>query len=141
MTAVPPFHLALPVPDLDAARAFYLGVLGCSAGREAERWLDLDFWGHQVSLHLVDGGESVATNAVDGDDVPARHFGVVLPWGEWEALGERLRGAGVPFRIEPKVRFEGLAGEQGTFFVTDPGGNALEFKSFADPAWLFARDP
>jgi extradiol dioxygenase family protein len=140
MVAVPPFHLALPVPDLEAARAFYGGVLGCRTGREAERWIDLDFWGHQVSLHLVAADAAVATNPVDGDDVPARHFGVVLPWADWEALADRLRDAGLPFLIEPKIRFVGQPGEQGTFFVRDPGGNALEFKTFADPSRLFARE-
>ncbi len=140
--SAPVFHLALPVDDLEAARAFYCGLLGCPAGREAPgRWLDLDFFGHQLSLHLHPeaAGESRAS-AVDGDAVPVRHFGVVLPWPEWEALHGRLAAAGQPFRIAPRVRFAGKAGEQGTFFVLDPAGNALEFKSFADMGQLFARD-
>ncbi|MDJ0938660.1 MAG: VOC family protein [Woeseiaceae bacterium] len=139
MSVLNPFHLALPVHDLDAAADFYCGALGCGTGRTAERWIDLDFFGHQVSLHLVedhDGG--AATNPVDGDAVPARHFGVVLHMGDWQALAERLQTAGTDFLIEPKVRFEGEVGEQATMFLRDPSGNALEFKSFKDPALLFA---
>ncbi len=134
-----PFHLALPVHDLDAARGFYGGLLGCAEGRSAPRWIDFDFFGHQLSVHLVDGQDSVAHNEVVGDAVPARHFGVVLAWPDWEALGARLTEAGVAFRIEPKVRFRGQVGEQGTFFLDDPSGNALEFKSFHDDAMLFSR--
>ncbi|MCP4810498.1 MAG: VOC family protein [Proteobacteria bacterium] len=134
-----PFHLALPVHDLDAARGFYGGLLGCAEGRSAPRWIDFDFFGHQLSAHLVDDQDAVAHNEVDGDAVPARHFGVVLIWSDWEALGARLTEAGVVFRIEPKVRFRGQVGEQGTFFLDDPSGNALEFKSFQADAMLFSR--
>ena len=130
-----PFHLALPVHDLTAARCFYGDLLGCSEGRSAERWIDYDFFGHQLSVHLVDEEEQVVTNSVDGDQVPARHFGVVLPWLKWQSLQERFEN----FLIPPKVRFKGEVGEQGTFFVHDPSGNALEFKSFKDPSRLFAR--
>lgn len=130
-----PFHLALPVSDLDAARAFYTGLLGCPEGRSADRWVDFDFHGHQLSVHLVEDLEGVGTNEVDGDQVPVRHFGLVLPWEAWEALGESL----TDFLIPPRVRFEGQVGEQGTFFLRDPSGNALEFKSFRDPSLLFAR--
>jgi extradiol dioxygenase family protein len=134
-----PFHLALPVDDLDAARRFYCDVLGCATGRTASRWVDLDFYGHQVTLHRVDGPLSTAaTNAVDGDDVPSRHFGVVLPREEWTALAARLEAAGSEFLIAPHVRFAGEVGEQATMFLLDPCGNALEFKSFADPSQLFA---
>ena len=134
-----PFHLAFPVTDLPATRTFYGDVLGCRVGRSAERWIDFDFFGHQISAHLVDAGAAeVSCNAVDGDDVPVRHFGVVLEWGAWEALGARLRVAGVAFVIAPRIRFAGEVGEQGTFFVRDPSGNALEFKTFRDPAALFA---
>lgn len=136
----PPFHLALPVRDIDAARRFYIDILGCGSGREDARWLDLDFFGHQVTLHLADGDEAEAANAVDGDQVPVRHFGVILPTEEWTALADRLQHAGVEFLIEPRIRFRGLPGEQRTLFVRDPSGNALEFKSFADPARIFARD-
>ena len=135
-----PFHLALPVTDLRAAERFYCGLLGFSKGRAAARWIDLDFYGHQVTLHLVDDDQVVsAGNAVDGDEVPARHFGVVLDMQDWRALAERLRAAGVDFLIEPRIRFEGEIGEQATMFFTDPSGNAIEFKSFSDPKQLFAR--
>lgn len=136
----PPFHLAFPVDDLEAARAFYVDVLGCRVGREAARWIDFDFFGHQISAHLVDRPlDRAATNPVDGDDVPARHFGAILPWNEWEALHLRLARAGHRFLIEPHVRFRGEVGEQGTFFVEDPAGNAIELKTFADMSRVFAR--
>lgn len=136
-----PFHLALPVDDLSAARAFYGGLLGCSEGRSAERWVDYDLFGHQLSLHLVErSGDAVAgRNPVDGDAVPVPHFGVVLLWADWQALAERLRAAGVAFVIPPRIRFPGEVGEQATMFFLDPTGNALEFKSFQDPSRLFAR--
>lgn len=135
-----PFHLALPVRDLQAARNFYCGTLGLGIGRRAERWIDLDFYGHQVTLHLVDDNVAAAdTNPVDGDNVPTRHFGVVLAMGAWRALADRLAAAGCDFVIEPRIRFEGEVGEQATMFLLDPSGNALEFKSFADLTQLFAR--
>jgi extradiol dioxygenase family protein len=135
-----PFHLAFPVHDLAAARAFYGGLLGCPEGRSHERWVDFDFFGHQLVAHLVPLRRGRApTNAVDGDDVPVPHFGAVLPWERWQALAERLRAAGVRFRIEPHVRFRGALGEQATLFFEDPSGNALEFKAFRDPSKLFAR--
>jgi extradiol dioxygenase family protein len=134
----PPFHLAFPVRDVESTRAFYAGILGCPVGREAERWIDFDFFGHQLSAHVADE-DVLATNEVDGDDVPVRHFGVVLSMERWNALTERLRAAQVEFLIEPKVRFRGEVGEQATLFVRDPSGNALEFKAFADPARLFRR--
>ncbi len=135
---MPPFHLAFPVLDLAAAERFYVGVLGCAVGRRDARWIDFDFYGHQISAHLVDTASAIATNEVDGDDVPARHFGAVLPWDEWEATAARLRDAGVEFVIAPRIRFEGQPGEQGTFFLRDPSGNAIELKSFKDPSRLFA---
>jgi len=138
----PPFHLALPVTDLAETRRFYTETLGCATGREDARWVDLDFFGHQLVLHLVDPADhpAAATNAVDGHSVPAGHFGPVLEWSHWEKLAERFKRDGVPFVIEPYLRFEGLAGEQGTFFVRDPSGNHLEFKTFRDPGMLFATD-
>lgn len=139
-TTLRPFHLAIPVDDLDAAERFYCGTLGCATGRTARRWIDLDFFGHQVTLHLVDDGRTIRdTNTVDGDNVPARHFGVVLDRGDWRALADRLQSAGTNFLIEPKIRFRGEVGEQATMFLNDPAGNALEFKSFADPSQLFAK--
>lgn len=135
-----PFHLAFPVHDLQAARAFYGGLLGCPEGRSSDEWIDFDLFGHQVVAHLAPsecGHRS--TNAVDGDDVPVRHFGVVLGMAQWEAMAETLRAAGTTFVIEPHVRFKGEVGEQATMFFLDPSGNALEFKAFADPSRLFAK--
>ncbi len=139
--ALRPFHLALPVHDLELAREFYCGLMGFSTGRTSERWIDLDFFGHQVTLHLVedDVETTAASNTVDGDAVPTRHFGVVLDRGDWDSLATRLREAGVGFLIEPRIRFQGEIGEQATMFFLDPSGNALEFKSFADPTQLFAN--
>lgn len=134
-----PFHLALPVSDLDAAEAFYCGLLGCGKGRTATRWIDLNFFGHQVTLHLVDANDAgAATNPVDGDSVPARHFGIVLEMADWRSLADRLEQENSEFLLAPRIRFAGEVGEQATLFIVDPSGNALEFKSFADPAQLFA---
>ncbi|NBB84178.1 MAG: glyoxalase [Alphaproteobacteria bacterium] len=139
MTAMPPFHLAFPVDDLEAARGFYAGLLGCATGRESERWIDFDFFGHQITAHLVDAAEApAATNPVDGNQVPARHFGAILDWDAWHTLSDRLTAEGVRFVIEPKIRFQGEVGEQATMFLLDPAGNALEFKSFKDRGQVFA---
>jgi uncharacterized protein len=139
MTSNPPFHLAFPVTDLEATRRFYAGVLGCRVGREAARWIDFDFFGHQISAHLVDRAEGEApTSPVDGKDVPVRHFGAILEWGAWHELVSRLRGIGAEFLIEPHIRFVGEPGEQATLFVVDPCGHALEFKSFKDTKQIFA---
>jgi hypothetical protein len=135
-----PFHLAFPVTSLEQARAFYGGLLGCPEGRSSPEWVDFDLYGHQIVAHLcAEAAGQADTNLVDGDQVPVRHFGVVLPMDEWEALAGRLRAAGTRFLIEPHVRFRGEVGEQATMFFLDPCGNALEFKSFADPSRLFAR--
>ena len=136
----PLFHLAFPVDDIEAARRFYGGLLGCPEGRSAPNWVDFDFYGHQIVAHLAP--EEVGhrkTSAVDGHDVPVRHFGAILPMAEWEALAKRLTDAGTDFIIEPHVRFKGEVGEQATMFFLDPCGNALEFKSFADMTQVFAR--
>lgn len=137
----PRFHLAFPVHDLEAAREFYTGTLGCAVGRESGRWIDFDFHGHQITAHLVEGAAADAVNPVDGDRVPARHFGLILERPAWDALAQKLVQAGAEFIIEPRVRFKGRPGEQATMFVRDPSGNALEFKSFADQSAIFARDP
>lgn len=134
-----PFHLAFPVTDLEATRGFFVQTLGCNVGRESERWIDFDFFGHQISAHLVDAQLPEPCNEVDGKSVPVRHFGAVLPWEDWHRLVDRVRSAGAEFLIGPYIRFEGQPGEQATFFIRDPSGNALEFKSFRDPARLFAR--
>ena len=134
-----PFHLAFAVHDLDAARAFYVGVLGCPEGRSSDRWIDFDLYGHQIVTHLSPGAGDTLSNPVDGHDVPVPHFGVVLTMDQWRALAARLEDARVEFGIAPYVRFEGQVGEQATMFFRDPSGNALEFKGFADDAGLFAR--
>jgi extradiol dioxygenase family protein len=135
-----PFHLAFPVASLDSARAFYGGLLGCPEGRSSDAWIDFNLYGHQIVAHLApDEVGHRRTSEVDGDDVPVRHFGVVLSMQEWEALARRLHERGVRFIIEPHVRFKGEVGEQATMFFLDPSGNALEFKAFADPSRLFAR--
>lgn len=138
--ALPPFHLAFPVHDLDAARTFYGGLLGCPEGRSAPEWIDFDFFGHQIVAHLDSGmAPRPHRNPVDGHDVPVPHFGAVLDMLEWQALAARLEAAGADFVIAPTVRFRGLPGEQATMFFLDPSGNALEIKAMADPANLFAR--
>jgi len=134
-----PFHLAFPVRDLAEARAFYGGILGCPEGRSSASWIDFDFFGHQVVAHLSRGPAVTAANEVDGDNVPVRHFGVVLPWDEFPRMAARLRDRGVKFLIEPRIRFEGQPGEQATMFFLDPSGNALEFKAFKDLGRLFAK--
>lgn len=136
-----PFHIAFPVDDLDRARAFYAGTLGCAEGRSSAQWIDFNLFGHQIVAHLRPGPPAAKAhhNPVDGHDVPVPHFGVVLPMDTWQALAERLRGAGVAFVIEPYIRFQGEVGEQATMFFLDPAGNALEFKAFADPGQLFAK--
>jgi uncharacterized protein len=137
---MPPFHLAFPVHDLAAARAFYGGLLGCPEGRSSDAWVDFDFFGHQLVAHLVPRAAAAAgSNPVDGHDVPVPHFGAVLAMAEWEELAARLEGAGVDFAIPPTVRFKGEPGEQATMFFRDPSGNAIEIKAMADPAKLFAR--
>lgn len=140
MSAIPLFHLAFPVDDIAAARRFYGGLLGCSEGRSSPNWVDFDFFGHQLVAHLApEECGAKKTGAVDGQDVPVRHFGAILPMGEWEAMAEKLKAAGTSFIIEPHVRFKGEVGEQATMFFLDQAGNALEFKSFADMSQVFAK--
>lgn len=136
----PPFHLAAPIKDKTVVRDFYVNVLGCRVGREADKWIDLDFFGHQLSFHVKPEADvrETLTNPVDGKDVPVRHFGAVLPWEAWHALSERLVAAKTDFIIDPYIRFEGEVGEQATLFFLDPTGHALEFKSFKNPDQLFA---
>jgi len=133
------FHLAAPIRDKEDTRAFYGNLLGCTQGREADRWIDFDFFGHQLSFHLAEMGDhSEPTNSVDGKQVPVRHFGAVLEWSDWETLAEKLKSVGTEFIIEPYIRFKGETGEQATMFFLDPSGNALEFKSFKAPSQIFA---
>ncbi|MER3428724.1 MAG: glyoxalase [Pyrinomonas sp.] len=135
-----PFHLAFPVHDLKAARAFYGGVLGCDEGRSSDTWVDFNLYGHQIVAHLSPDKTGIFdANTVDGHDVPVPHFGVILTMEEWHELAARLRRAGVKFIIEPYIRFRGQPGEQATMFLLDPSGNALEFKAFADRTQIFAK--
>lgn len=136
---MPPFHLAIPVDDLGRADVFYHDLLGCPHGRRSDQWIDYDFFGHQLVAHLSPADCAAArTNVVDGHDVPARHFGVVMAPEDWRALAEKLERAGAEFIMEPVIRFKGEPGEQGTFFIRDPSGNALEFKCFENMDALFA---
>ncbi|WP_026354633.1 VOC family protein [Massilia niastensis] len=140
MQSIPLFHLAFPVRDLAEARRFYGDLLGCPEGRSSDEWVDFNFHGHQVVAHLApDELGPASTNEVDGDKVPVRHFGAILPMAEWEALAGKLRDAGTRFVIEPHVRFKGQVGEQATMFFLDPSGNALEFKAFGDLSQVFAK--
>ena len=143
MPTLTPFHIAFPVNNLDAARAFYTGVLGCSEGRSSAEWIDFNLFGHQIVAHLAPRVTANSTdplhNSVDGHDVPVPHFGVVLTPEDWSALAARVKAAGVSFGIEPHTRFAGQPGEQSTMFFRDPAGNALEFKAFADIGRLFAK--
>ncbi len=144
MALLRPFHLAVPVDDLDAARAFYIGVLNCREGRSDKHWVDFDFFGHQLVCHLrAPSGErpedAVHHNAVDGKRVPVPHYGVVLTMDDWQQLAARLTDLGQSFVIEPYIRFAGQPGEQGTFFILDPSENALEFKGFVSLETLFEK--
>jgi len=140
MTSRPRFHLAFPVRDLSQARAFYGTLLGCPEGRSSDEWVDFDFFGHQIVAHLsADSANDKAYNEVDGEQVPVRHFGVILSMAEWRTLADRLKQKKVAFVIAPDIRFEGQPGEQATFFIRDPSGNALEFKAFDDESRVFSR--
>ena len=140
MTVSPPFHLAFAVTDIEATRTFYIEKLGCKVGRSAERWIDFDFFGHQVSAHLVDGELSLAeTNPVDNEKVPSRHFGTILDWDERNLMKDRLEADGTNFIIAPTTRFAGEVGEPATMFFRDPLGNALDFKTFRDKSMIFAQ--
>ena len=136
----PRFHLAFPVADLSSTRHFYVDLLGCAVGRESQNWIDFDFFGHQITAHLSPQETRMTTaNLVDGDEVPVRHFGVILEWDAWQALADKLKQQNTTFVIQPHIRFKGEVGEQATMFIKDPSGNALEFKSFQDMNRVFAR--
>jgi extradiol dioxygenase family protein len=140
MSTLSPFHLAIPVHNLEECRSFYRDVLGYKEGRSDIHWVDFDFFGHQVVIHYKPKSEGdLHTNPVDGKDVPVPHFGVVLPWDEFEPFADRLKRASIDFVIEPYIRFKGEVGEQATMFFLDPSGNALEFKAFKDLGQLFAK--
>ena len=140
MEAVSPFHLAIPVHNLNECRLFYRDVLGCEEGRSSDHWVDFNFFGHQLVIHYKPKStEALHTNPVDGKDVPVPHFGVVLPWDSFETFAQDLKKKNIQFVIEPYIRFKGLTGEQATMFFYDPAGNALEFKAFKDMSQLFAK--
>ncbi|MEM8583736.1 MAG: VOC family protein [Bacteroidota bacterium] len=141
MKTLTPFHLAVPVDDLAAARSFYGELLGCPEGRSSDHWIDYDLFGHQFVVHLQEGHQpaELPSNQVDDHAVPVPHFGVILEWDDWEALAEKLRQAETKFIIEPYIRFKGQVGEQATMFFLDPAGNALEFKAFKDMSQIFAK--
>ncbi|MBA09640.1 VOC family protein [Flavobacteriaceae bacterium] len=137
---IAPFHLAVPVSNLEDCRTFYRDIIGCEEGRSSEQWVDFNFFGHQFVIHLKPGPvEGLHTNLVDGKAIPVPHFGVVLPWDEFESFSNRLKSKNISFIIEPYIRFKGQIGEQATMFFNDPSGNALEFKSFKNNAALFAK--
>ncbi|MEM0998263.1 MAG: VOC family protein [Bacteroidota bacterium] len=136
--SIRPFHVAFPVKDLDATRNFYVNLLGCKIGRSAATWIDFDLYGHQLSAHVAsDEFAEAEVNAVDGKNVPVRHWGVILDMGEWESLAERLQQENIDFIIAPYTRFKGQVGEQATMFFLDPSGHALEFKAFREDADIF----
>ncbi len=139
LSALPPFHLAVPVDDLRAARQFYGELLECPEGRSSNTWIDFNLFGHQFVVHLAQPVGQPQANDVDGDNVPSFHFGCVLDWDDWHVLAGKLVASNVDFVIKPKIRFEGEVGEQATMFFRDPAGNALEFKAFKDPSQLFAK--
>lgn len=135
-----PFHLAIPVQDIEKCRAFYKDVLQCEEGRSSDQWVDFNFFGHQLVIHQKEDFQPQRiSNPVDGHDVPVPHFGVVLTWNDWQQLSERLQSLNTNFVMKPTVRFEGKVGEQATLFFNDPEGNALEFKAFKDLGQLFAK--
>jgi len=140
MNTISPFHLAIPVHNLNECRTFYREVLNCEEGRSSDHWVDFNFFGHQLVIHYKPKSDDVLhTNPVDGKDVPVPHFGVVLPWNNFESFANHLKTKNIEFVIEPYIRFKGLVGEQATMFFYDPAGNALEFKAFKDLGQLFAK--
>ncbi|MEM8843437.1 MAG: VOC family protein [Pseudomonadota bacterium] len=134
--SIPPFHLAFPVQSIKSTRRFYVEILGCDVGREDERWIDFNFFGHQITAHLAED-ESKNYNQVDNRAVPTRHFGAILAWEDWHQLVKRVRSYHIEFYIEPYTRFKDQVGEQRTFFIQDPSQNYLEFKSFRDSQYIF----
>lgn len=135
-----PFHLAIPVNDLEKSRNFYKNILGFEEGRSSNHWVDFNFFGHQLVIHYKEKeSDDTKTNPVDGKDVPIPHFGVILEWNDFQDFSKKLIEKKINFIIEPYIRFEGLPGEQATMFFKDPCGNALEFKSFKDLNKIFEK--
>lgn len=140
MQNVTPFHVAIPVHNLDECRTFYREILECEEGRSSDHWVDFNLFGHQLVIHYKPKSEEeLHTNPVDGKNVPVPHYGVVLPWDVFQSFSKKLEAKGVTFVIEPYIRFKGEVGEQSTMFFLDPAGNALEFKAFKDMGQLFAK--
>ncbi len=135
----PSFHMAFPVTDLEAARNFYVDVLGCREGRSSERWLDFNFFGFQITAHLVEETQHSSSNLVDEHDIPIPHFGLIMSWEDWHRAVDHLTYIGLNFQVEPHIRFKDEIGEQATFFVSDPSNNCLEFKAFKNPSDVFAH--
>ena len=135
----PSFHLAFPVVDLEATRNFYVDILGCQEGRSDERWADFNFFGFQITAHLVNNNQPTGVNTVDEHDIPIPHFGLIMSWEDWHRAVDHLTYIGVDFKVEPHIRFKGKTGEQATFFVSDPSGNCLEFKAFKNPGDVFSK--
>ena len=134
----PLFHLAFPVSDLEAARNFYVDILGCTKGRSSDNWIDFNFFGYQITAHLVGDGSKLEFNAVDGQDIPVPHFGLIMSWEDWHRAVDHMNYIGVVFRVAPHIRFKDTLEEQATFFLEDPAGNCLEFKAFRDPQAIFS---
>jgi extradiol dioxygenase family protein len=140
MSKISPFHIAIPVHNLDECRTFYRDVLKCEEGRSSDHWVDFNLFGHQLVIHYKPkSDEALHSNPVDGKDVPVPHYGVVLPWEDFQEFSKELIGKNIEFIIDPYIRFEGQIGEQATMFFKDPAGNALEFKAFKDINQLFAN--
>ena len=140
MKNLSPFHLAIPVNNIDKCKIFYKEILGCKEGRSSDHWVDFDLFGHQLVIHFQESNnKNLHTNPVDGKDVPIPHFGVILEWENFKRFSSKLEKKGVEFIIKPYIRFEGEPGEQATMFFKDPSGNALEFKSFKDSSQIFAK--
>jgi len=134
-----PFHLAIPITDIHQAHNWYTNILDCTVGRQSEEWLDFNFFGHQLAAHLVSVKEDgTSTNPVDGEDVPSRHFGIIMQMEDWKGLVQHLKEKKIKFLIQPQIRFKGKAGEQSTFFILDPFGNALEFKAFQNDSQIYS---
>ena len=133
-------HLAFPVHDLELSKDFYIKVLSCKLGRESNKWADFNLYGHQLVAHLSpEDCNNHKLNIVDGDQIPSFHFGLILEWDEWEKLYKNLKSIKMKFLINPKIRFQNQSGEQGTFFIKDPSGNVIEFKSFKDFNCIFTK--
>ena len=133
------FHLAIPVSDLDRANDFYVNMLGCSKGRSSTKWIDFNFYGHQLVCHEVKKSVNKNSNDVDGNNIPVPHFGIILDWDQFQKLSANLQSKNINFIIEPTIRFKGKVGEQAIMFLKDPSDNAIEFKSFRNNDEIFKK--